>query len=91
MRNTLKSHQPDYKLKLTITRKYHLSDVICLYLLFPVQMTDRTWSYSVVMAMASLAWLLPVIVTATPFPSDLQPISVVRLEGESHDWRELSE
>ncbi|XP_058609409.1 semaphorin-6D isoform X2 [Onychostoma macrolepis] len=48
-------------------------------------MTDRTWRYSVVMAMASLAWLLPVIATATPFPSDLQPISVVRLE-DSHRY-----
>ncbi|RXN22469.1 semaphorin-6D-like isoform X1 [Labeo rohita] len=47
------------------------------------QMTDRTWRYSVVMAMVSLAWLLPVIATATPFPRDLQPISVVRLD-DSH-------
>ncbi|XP_043088964.1 semaphorin-6D isoform X2 [Puntigrus tetrazona] len=45
-----------------------------------LRMTDRTWRYSVVMATVSLAWLLPVIATATPFPSDLQPISVVRLE-----------
>ncbi|XP_042601815.1 semaphorin-6D isoform X2 [Cyprinus carpio] len=45
--------------------------------------TDRAWCYSVVMAMVSLAWLLPAIAAATPFPSDLQPISVVRLE-DSH-------
>ncbi|XP_067267436.1 semaphorin-6C isoform X4 [Chanodichthys erythropterus] len=46
-----------------------------------MKMTDRTWRYSVVMAMVSLAWLLPVIATATPsFPRDLQPISVVGLE-----------
>ncbi|XP_048059360.1 semaphorin-6D-like isoform X2 [Megalobrama amblycephala] len=44
------------------------------------EMTDRTWRYSVVMTMVSLAWLLPVIATATPFPRDLQPISVVGLE-----------
>ncbi|CAM4640837.1 unnamed protein product [Leuciscus chuanchicus] len=42
-------------------------------------MTDRTCCHSVVMAMVSLAWLLPLI-TATPFPRDLQPISVVGLE-----------
>ncbi|KAL1254826.1 hypothetical protein QQF64_012887 [Cirrhinus molitorella] len=46
-------------------------------------MTDRTWRFSVVMAMVSLVWLLPVIAAATPFPKDLQPISVVRLE-DSH-------
>ncbi|KAI2653279.1 Semaphorin-6D [Labeo rohita] len=70
----------DYELP---TLKCHVTDVICLYLLFSVQMTDRTWRYSVVMAMVSLAWLLPVIATATPFPRDLQPISVVRLD-DSH-------
>ncbi|KTG46743.1 hypothetical protein cypCar_00041583, partial [Cyprinus carpio] len=48
-----------------------------------IQVTDRAWCYSVVMAMVSLAWLLPAIAAATPFPSDLQPISVVRLE-DSH-------
>uniref|UniRef100_A0A672PUR5 Semaphorin-6D-like n=2 Tax=Sinocyclocheilus grahami TaxID=75366 RepID=A0A672PUR5_SINGR len=37
------------------------------------------------MAMVSLAWLLPVIATATPFPSDLQPIGVLRLE-DSHRY-----
>uniref|UniRef100_A0A673GSI1 Semaphorin-6D-like n=1 Tax=Sinocyclocheilus rhinocerous TaxID=307959 RepID=A0A673GSI1_9TELE len=37
------------------------------------------------MAMVSLAWLLPLIATATPFPSDLQPISVLRLE-DSHRY-----
>ncbi|XP_073678617.1 semaphorin-6C [Garra rufa] len=47
------------------------------------QMTNRTWRYSVVMVTVSLAWLLPVIATATPFPTDLQPISVVRLD-DSH-------
>lgn len=56
------------------------------FLILTLQMTDRTWRYSVVMTMVSLAWLLPVIATATPsFPRDLQPISVVGLEGESHD------
>uniref|UniRef100_A0A671P3C3 Semaphorin-2A n=1 Tax=Sinocyclocheilus anshuiensis TaxID=1608454 RepID=A0A671P3C3_9TELE len=46
-------------------------------------MIDRAWRNSVVVTMVSLAWLLPVIATATPFPRDLQPISVVRLE-DSH-------
>ncbi|XP_026145109.1 semaphorin-6D-like, partial [Carassius auratus] len=43
-------------------------------------MIDRAWWDSVVMAMVSLAWLLPAIAVATPFPIDLQPISVERLE-----------
>uniref|UniRef100_A0A672NSC3 Semaphorin-6D-like n=1 Tax=Sinocyclocheilus grahami TaxID=75366 RepID=A0A672NSC3_SINGR len=53
---------------------------VCVW--FPLQMIDRA-CYSVVVTMVSLAWLLPVIATATPFPRDLQPISVVRLE-DSH-------
>ncbi|XP_067281557.1 semaphorin-6C [Pseudorasbora parva] len=47
------------------------------------QMIDRTWRYSVVMVTVSLAWLLPLIAHATPFPRDLQPISVVGSE-DSH-------
>uniref|UniRef100_A0A8C1RVP7 Sema domain, transmembrane domain (TM), and cytoplasmic domain, (semaphorin) 6D n=1 Tax=Cyprinus carpio TaxID=7962 RepID=A0A8C1RVP7_CYPCA len=47
------------------------------------RMIDRAWRYSVVVTMVCLSWLLPVIATATPFPRDLQPISVVRPE-ESH-------
>lgn len=43
------------------------------------QMTDRICCHSVVMTMVSFVWLLPLI-TATPFPRDLQPISVVGLE-----------
>ncbi|XP_056116225.1 semaphorin-6D isoform X2 [Rhinichthys klamathensis goyatoka] len=43
------------------------------------QMTDRTCCHSVVMTMVSFIWLLPLI-AATPFPRDLQPISVVGLE-----------
>ncbi|XP_051991789.1 semaphorin-6D isoform X1 [Xyrauchen texanus] len=46
-------------------------------------MTDRTWLSSIVMAMVFLAYLFPVVATATPFPRDLQPISVVGLE-DSH-------
>uniref|UniRef100_A0A8C2BTY7 Sema domain, transmembrane domain (TM), and cytoplasmic domain, (semaphorin) 6D n=1 Tax=Cyprinus carpio TaxID=7962 RepID=A0A8C2BTY7_CYPCA len=46
-------------------------------------MIDRAWRYSVVVTMVCLSWLLPVIATATPFPRDLQPISVVRPE-DSH-------
>lgn len=46
-------------------------------------MTGRTWDFSVVMEIIALACFLPVIACATPFPSDLQPISVVKLE-DSH-------
>lgn len=58
------------------------------FLVISVQMTDRTWLSSIVMAMVFLAFLLPVVATATPFPRDLQPISVVGQEGESHDLAE---
>lgn len=44
------------------------------------RLTGRTWCCSVIMAMVLLAWLLPLITTATPFPRDLQPISVVGLD-----------
>lgn len=44
------------------------------------RLTERTWCCSVIMAMVLLAWLLPLITSATPFPRDLQPISVVGLD-----------
>lgn len=49
-----------------------------------MEMTDRTWDSSVVMAMIFLVCLLPVIAFATAFPRDLQPISAVTLEGKWH-------
>ncbi|TRY65633.1 hypothetical protein DNTS_009869 [Danionella cerebrum] len=40
---------------------------------------DRT-CFFIIMATMSLAWLLPLISAVTPFPKDLQPISVVELD-----------